>query len=204
MTTLALPTLSRTAPSNILFSLIPNTMSFESPLNRAIQTLELPGARWQATFGWNNLSAADARILKAWLNKLSGMAGRFYLHDSSHATPAGTALGTPLVKGASQTGRTLITDGWTANQTNLLVPGDYFSVGAQLFVITEPAASDGSGNATLTFEAPLRSSPADNAPLTTASPSCVMRLVDDMQDRFQFEPGAINVQTVTIECMEAF
>jgi hypothetical protein len=184
------------------FSLIPNTMFFESPLNGATQTTELPGARWKASFSWRNLTAADARILKAWLNKLSGRAGRFYLHDYTHETPSGTAAGTPLVKGASQSGRTLITDGWTPNQTNLLLPGDYFGVGSQLCIITAPISSDGSGNATLQFESPLRSSPADNAVITINKPTAIMMLVDDEQDSFLFdEPDLTNI---SISCMEAF
>ena len=203
MSILNLPTLSRTAPSFMTFSLIPNTQSLESPLNKSVQTGELPGARWTATFGWNNLAATDARILKAWLNKLSGMAGSFYLYDSSHQAPSGTALGDPLVKGAGQTGRTLLTDGWTANQANLFMPGDYFGVGSQLCVITDLISSNSSGEATLFFEAPLRFSPTDNLAVIITRPTCTMMLKDDNQDSFQFEPGA-NVPAVTIQCMERF
>lgn len=203
MSTLTLPTISRTAPSFMTFSLQPNTARFESPLNRAVQTSELPGARWNAAFGWQNLSAADARILKAWLNQLSGMAGRFYLFDATHPTPSGSAAGTPLVKGAGQTGRTLITDGWTANQTALLLPGDYIGIGTQLCVITALAASDATGTATLTFEPPLRSVPADNAAITITRPTCTMMLTSDTQDKFAFQQPGI-VANLTIECMEIF
>lgn len=202
MSVLNLPTLSRSTATTSVFSLQPNTLSFQSPLNRAVQTSELPGARWIANFTFSNLTDADARILKAWINKLSGMAGRFYLYDFTHAIPSGTALGSSMVKGASQIGRTLLTDGWTANQANLLLPGDYFGVGNQLCVITEPASSDSGGNATLVFEAPLRSSPADNTSITTVKPSCVMMLADDKQDKFLFQEK--NVTSVTIDCLEAF
>jgi len=202
MAILSLPTMTRTSPSAMVFSLQPNTASFQSPLNRTVQTSELPGARWMASVSYNNLTDADARILKAWLNKLSGMAGRFYLPDYTHLTPSGTALGTPLVKGAAQSGRTLLTDGWTANQANLLLPGDYFGVGTQLLVITDPISSDSGGNATLKFEAPLRSIPADNAVITKTAPTCVMMLVDDKQDKFVFQER--NVTTVTFDCMEVF
>lgn len=202
MSILSLPTFSRTAPSFMTFSLQANTLSFESPLNKSVQTTELPGARFKAVFGWNNLTDADARIVKAWINKLSGRAGRFYLYDTTHPTPAGTALGTPLVKGASQTGRTLITDGWVANQTNLLLPGDYFGTGSQLCVITETISSNSSGEATLHFEAPLRISPADNAVITIDRPTAIMMLEDDEQDKFDFQER--NVTSITINCMEMF
>jgi hypothetical protein len=184
------------------FSLQPNTARFESPLNRSMQTSELPGARWNAVFGWQNLSDADARIMKAWLNSLSGMAGRFYLYDATHPTPSGTAAGTPIVNGASQSGRTLVTDGWTANQSSLLLPGDYIGVNGQLLVITAAAASNALGQATLSIEPPLRTSPADNAAITVTRPTCTMMLTDDQQDRFDFQQkGFVNLK---IECMEIF
>lgn len=202
MSILNLPVISRTASSHVTFSLIPNTMAFESPLNKAVQTSELPGARWRASFGWQNLNGADARMVKAWINSLSGRAGRFYLYDFSHPTPSGSASGAPLVKGAGQSGRTLITDGWTANQSNLLLPGDYFSVGSQLLVITAAASSSASGEATLTFEAPLRSSPADNTAIVINKPCCIMMLADDEQDNFPYdEPGRTSV---SFNCMEVF
>jgi hypothetical protein len=202
MSTLSLPTTSRTAPSFMSFSLQPNTAMFQSPMNRSVQTSEMPGARWNALFGWNNLNDADARVFKAWLNKLSGMSGRFYLYDATHSTPAGTAQGTPLVKGAGQSGRTIITDGWTANQAALLLPGDYIGIGTQLCVITATASSDSSGNATLSVEPPLRTSPADNLAVVTTRPTCTMMLKDDNQDKFDFQqPGFTSLQ---IECMEVF
>ena len=202
MSILSLPIISRTAPSFMTFSLQPNSAVFESPMNRSVQTSELPGARWNAAFGWNSLQDGDARVYKAWLNKLSGMTGRFYLYDATHPTPAGTAQGTPLVNGASQTGRTIITDGWTPNQSTLLLPGDYIGIGSQLFVVTAPAASDSGGNATLSIEAPLRTSPADNAEIVTIKPTCTMMLKDDNQDKFDFQqPGFTSLR---IECMEAF
>ena len=202
MSILTLPTTSRTAPSFMTFSLQPNTAVFQSPMNRTVQTSELPGARWNASFGWNNLNAADSRILKAWLNKLSGMSGRFYLHDATHPTPSGSAQGTPLVKGAGQSGRTLVTDGWLPSQSALLMPGDYIGIGVQLCVITSTAVSDSSGNATLSFEPPLRTSPADNLAIVITRPTCVMILNNDNQDNFRFQDR--NVASLQIDCMEAF
>lgn len=187
MSVLSFPTLF-TAPSAASFRLVANTQAFTSPLNRATQTGEMPGARFVCSIEWRGLKAADVRLIKAFLAKLRGMAGRFYLWDVSLEAPAGTAAGTPLVKGANQTGTSLITDGWTAGQTGLLLPGDYFGVNNELKIVTAVAASDGSGNATITFEPPLRSSPADNAVITVTKPTCIMRLADDEQDQLMIEP----------------
>lgn len=99
----------------------------------------------------------------------------------------GALGGTPAVNGAGQTGSTIITDGWSNSITGLLTVGDVLtfagvfavnpqsrvSTGAlQQFVVQAIAASDGSGNSTITI-APamvptgqfqnITGSPADNA-----------------------------------------
>jgi len=201
MATLTFPTLS-VAPSVCRFSLMANTQVFESPLNRTVQTVELPGARWTCTLEYRSVSMADARVLKAFFAQLRGMAGRFYLGDYSHRTPAGTAAGTPVVKGANQTGTSLITDGWTVSQSNLLQPGDYIGVNGELKIITAACSSDVDGNATLTFEPPLRAAPLDDAPITVTAPTCTMRLIDDEQDQIVIDPE--RRPTITFECVEVF
>jgi len=106
------------------------------------------------------------------------------------------------VKGAGQQGRTLLTDGWAASQPKLLMPGDYFGIGQQLFVITEQISSDGNGNATLIFEAPIRSTFPDNSAITINKPTCVMALATDEQDKFLFEER--NKTSISIDCLEMF
>ena len=84
------------------------------------------------------------------------------------------------MKGASQTGATLLIDGCTASQSSYLAAGDYIQIGAtassQLYKVTQTAASDGSGNATLEIWPELRSSPADNAAITVNSAKGIFRL----------------------------
>lgn len=106
----------------------------------------------------------------------------------SHTT--GAQGGTPLVKGASQTGSSLITDGWTASVTGVLKKNDVFTIASvysvnpvskastgvlQQFRVTADASSDGTGNSTLAIEPSIVTSgatqtvsagPADNAAIT--------------------------------------
>lgn len=165
------------------FSLRSNTQLFTSPLNRSSQTLELPGAVWGGDFTLPPIQ--DPAIAAAWavfFVQLRGQSGRFYAGDPKGATPRGTPTGTPLVAGASQTGTSLTTDGWTPSKT-VFKAGDYFSVTGgsrrEMKKIVADATSDGSGNATLTFEPPIRNSPADNAAITVSSATCIMMLADD-------------------------
>lgn len=98
--------------------------------------------------------------------------------------------GTPLVNGGSQTGASLITDGWTASAAARLKKNDVFTIAGvysvnpvskastgvlQQFRATADVSSDGSGNATIPIEPSIvtsgatqtvSGSPADNAALT--------------------------------------
>jgi hypothetical protein len=98
--------------------------------------------------------------------------------------------GTPLVNGASQSGASLITDGWTAAAASRLKKGDIFTIAnvyaanpwtrkstgsLRQFTVTADVSSDGSGNATLAISPAIVTSgpyqnvdagPADNAAIT--------------------------------------
>lgn len=163
------------------FSLISNTTVFGSPLTMTEQILERPGARWSAEFTLPPMTrAGGGAAWTAFFASLRGRRGTFYGYDPAATSPRGIGTGTPLVNGASQTGNTLITDGWTAGQTGILLAGDYIGVNSRLHMVVEDANSDGSGNATLSIEPALRESPADNAPITISSPKVTMRLVEDV------------------------
>jgi hypothetical protein len=144
-----------------------------------VQTIEMPSARWRFSFTLDQLEEADAALMQAFLAQLRGQAGRFFMYNMARTAPRGIATGTPLVKGASQTGTSLITDGWTISQTGILKAGDFFSVNGELKMVVADCNSDSGGNATITFEPPLRAAPADNAALTTASPTATFKLTAD-------------------------
>lgn len=199
MTILAFPTLTKAIPAMLEWSLVSNTQSFDSPLSGAVQTVEMPGARWKAAFSLENLGAADAALVQAFMAKLRGRAGRFYLHNFARPTPRGTIAGTPLVKGASQTGASLLIDGCTVGTT--LLAGDYFGVNSELKLVVADATANGSGEMTLTFEPPLRSSPADNAAITTASPKAVFMLTGD---ETKWTSRAPSLTTTPFNCVEAW
>ncbi len=175
--TLAMP--SSPALRQARFALRSNGLTFESPLNGTVQTVEFPGARWTLTGSLPPLKrATGAAEWQAFFAQLRGLAGRFYAGDPGAKRPRGTALGTPLVNGGSQTGATLVTDGWTPSQAQALLPGDYFQVGNELKLVVATTVVGGTGAATIAFEPPLRASPADNASIVTVNPVCTMRLVE--------------------------
>ena len=120
----------------------------------------------------------DAAEWRAAMTSLRGLQGTFSMGDPIYSgTPRGTAGGTPLVNGASQTGNSLITDGWSASATFL--KGDYFGLGGYLYMSTTDVTADGGGNATLVFEPTLRASPSNNDALDITSPTTTFRLLTD-------------------------
>ncbi len=189
MTTLTWPTLTRTAPRDVEWTLQSNTIAFQSPLSGAVQTVEFPGARWKVSFVLENLLEADAALLRAFGAKLRGRAGRFTLHNFARPTPRGTIAGTPLVKGASQTGVSLLIDGCTVGTT--LLAGDFIGVNGELKMVVADATANGSGEMTLTLEPPLRASPADNAAITTTQPTATFMLSEDAW-RVVTRPGVLS------------
>ena len=113
---------------------------------------------------------------RAFIAKARGRANDFQIPVDPTAQSASAA--TPLVNGASQTGRTLATDGWPVS-TTVLVAGQFVTIGNQLLQLTENITSNASGVATLTFEPPIRVSPADNAAIEYKNPYCLMYLVEE-------------------------
>ncbi len=168
-----------------------NTQQFESSLSKAVQRVQLSGPRWVASF---SLPAMTRETVSEWItffNNLRGNLNTFDAFDPEGKIPRGSAGGIPLVNGASQTGSSLITDGWPISTTGILLKGDYFSVNNELKQITQNIDTDGSGNATLVFEPNLRNSPPDSTPITTDNATVEMILPNDDVAIFTSDPNGI-------------
>ena len=177
MTTYAIPT--TVGFSSVEFGLQNNNQVFESPLSNSIQVSELTGARWYATFNLPPMKKDNALEYIGFLQRLQGRVHSFYGYDANHRSPSGTIAGsTLLVNGASQTGTSLVLDGG-ANSTLVLKAGDFFSVNNELKMVTANATTDGSGDVTVNFVPSLRSSPSNDASITTTNPVCTMKLTGD-------------------------
>jgi hypothetical protein len=157
-------------------TLVAMTSASTSPFTGGQQVQDWGGRYWSYQIDMIRLQARNARVMDAFINGLGGLAGKFIFRDPAINQ---TIAGTPLVQGASQTGSSLVTDGWPVSAT-VMQAGDFFSLGSgadiRLYQVSADAVSNGSGVATLTFHPPLRSSPADNAALNVTSPGVVLRL----------------------------
>lgn len=124
---------------------------------------------------------SEAAPIYAFLMAQRGQYETFNIVLPGIGSSRGIATGTPLVKGASQTGRSVTTDGWTASQTGIVKAGDFikFAGHNKVYMITADANSNGSGEATITIEPALMASPADNASITVNSVPFTVANVDD-------------------------
>lgn len=177
----------------------------QSPFSFAQQVYNFTGQMWHGSVTFPPCTNAQAARIKGFLASLLGQYGTFLYGDPDFLAKGvlGTNGGTPLVKGDSQTGKSLTTDGWTALQT-VLKAGDYFQLGtganARLYMLTTDAASDTGGNATLVFEPSLRSSPADNAVITTTGAKGLFRLASN---NVEWDSNHASIYGFTIDFMEA-
>jgi hypothetical protein len=141
------------------------------------QTLASGRGWWEAQITFPPIvGTTNINAWRSFIAKSRGSANDFQVPVDPVAQSASTA--TPLVNGAGQQGRTLNTDGWPTS-TTVLQAGQYVTINNQLLQLTENVTSNGSGVAVLTFEPPVRVSPADNAAIEYKNPFCLMYLVEE-------------------------
>lgn len=151
-----------------------------SPFTFQQQIINHAGRRWEIDVTLKPMRHSDARTWLAWLAKLDGSLNTFTMSDPLGCNPQGSAGGTPLVAGASQTGSSLNVDGCTTSTTDWLKAGDYIQLGtgadARLHMATDDVDTDGTGAATINIWPPLTSSPADNASVIVSNAVGAFRL----------------------------
>lgn len=152
-----------------------------SPFSLSEQSFRWPGEQWMIDVSLPVITRPEvAALWKAFGAKMRGSYNYVLLGDPLGKTPSGVATGTPQVAAGGQTGSVLLTKGWTNSVTGIMKAGDYIQLGtgenARLHILTEDANSDGSGNATLSIEPALRSSPALNQAVIIDNPRGAFRL----------------------------
>lgn len=130
---------------------------------------------WTANVELVPLEAADDAAVRAMVAALQGQINTVRLPAIYEVQSAASVV----VNGTHAAGvRTLATEGWTPS-TLALPAGAYFEVGDQLCVLTAAANANGSGQANLAFEPPLRSAAADGTAVNVGEPTALMALLED-------------------------
>ena len=180
-------------------SLQPTRVSLSHNLRRSTRTT---GAqRWLINADWLGLSRSQFAPIQAFVIAQRGQWDNFTMVLPGHKQPQGAATGTPLVNGVSQTGRSLATKGWTASVTGILKAGDFIGISGQtkVYMVTADASSDVSGNATLTIEPALMSSPADGAALVVRNVPFTLSLAGDSVEMAVAPPVLYNFSLPLVE-----
>ena len=148
----------------------------ESPYTFSQEVFEHAGKRWGVDIELVRMDRAEAEEWVAFLASLRGRRGTFYFSDPIGATGRGAFGGSPLIRGAGQTGGTIIVDGCTPTISNWIRKGDWIQIGTELHKSLTDEASDSSGEVTLELWPGPRTAPADNAPVTVSGAKGIFRL----------------------------
>lgn len=194
-----------------------NTLLFRSPLSGITQF----GTRSTGHYEFEvQTELLDDTRLASWLAFLENSqesAQPFLWNAYPKAVPVnypggyagGAAWGTPLVNGANQTGSSLIADGFLAGAA--FKAGDCLSFSNGTYMemhrLTANATANGSGQATLAINPPIRRSPADNAAIlfdghnttTSLRMGCEVILADGQQAAWQMQGFQMNSSFRLIE-----
>lgn len=175
MATITYPSTPR--PQGMSWRLVMPAQTNVSDWTGRRQTLASGRGWWEGQITFPPIvGTTNVNAWRSFIAKSRGAANDFQVPVDPVAQSASTA--TPLVNGAGQQGRTLNTDGWPLS-TTVLQAGQYVTINNQLLQLTESVTSNGSGVAVLTFEPPVRVSPADNAAIEYKNPYCLMYLVEE-------------------------
>lgn len=185
MTTITFP--SSPKPSTMSWRLVQPAQQNISQWTGARQVLPSGRGWWECSLTLPPIVGETAvNNWRAFIAAAQGAANDFQVPVNEIAQSSATA--TPLVNGAGQTGRSLITDGWPAS-TTVLYGGQFVTIGNQLLQLTNNIVSDASGNATITFAPAIRVSPADNAAIEFKNPYALMYFLED--PGYSVEPGLV-------------
>ena len=133
------------------------------------------GQFFKLTASYPPMTRAEFAPIHAFVMAQRGQYESFQVVPPVVNAPQGSPAGTPLVNGASQTGRSIITDGWNPSIT-IFKAGDFckFANHDKIYLVTADATSDGSGNSTISIEPALVTSPENDSAITyTAIPFTV-------------------------------
>lgn len=180
---------------------------FRSPFTGQRQVFAHPKQNWRVVLDIVAMNREDGDAFVGQLLSLNGGFGTFYFGDPLYTTPKGVATGTPVVNGGSQTGNTLITNGWTPSQTGILKAGDWLQVGTsssrQLVKVSADANSDGAGQAILEIFPRIRIAFADNTSIVTSSPKGVFSLDSFDSSAWEIDADSL-IKGISLSAYEAY
>lgn len=157
---------------------------------------------WQVSATIAAQDGDDWREVAALLRKLRGRRNKIKLYDPSRSLRGfGGASPVLNIDADAVAGATSITiNGLTASKAVALAADDVIGIGDNLYAVSDDAASDIAGNATVSILPPLRQGVAVNDPVNTLEPTGLFQLVGG-GDSGVVVPGNIR-QPLSLQFME--
>lgn len=192
MTTITLP--ADPVPSAMSWRLVQPAQNNISEWTGARQTVASNRGWWECQLELPPI--VGTTNFNAWRAFVASMRGPVNTVQIPVDPVAQSALAnTARVNGAGQYGRSIVTDGWPSS-TTVLYAGQFVTIGDQLLQLTSNITSDGSGNATISFEPHIRVLTTDNAVIEYKNPYCLMYL--DEVPPYNVESGYVYSLSMTL------
>ena len=154
---------------------------------------QVDGQRFRFSATYPPMSRSDFAPVLAFIMKQRSQKETFQISLPDLKNAKGNVSGSVLVKNSHSAGDTTIT---VDAMTGTLKAGDFvkFAGDTKVYMVVSDVTADGSNEATLTIEPPLRSAISDNASVTFDGVEFTVRLTNDLQqfttddlDTFRFE-----------------
>ena len=196
MTTITLPASPK--PQTMMWKLVQPAQNNISTWTGARQVLASGRGWWECQINYPPIvGTANFNAWRAFMALMRGAANDVQIPVDVTAQSA--IANTMSVNGANQTGRNINVDG-LPNSTAILKAGQFVTIGNQLLQLTADVTSNGSGQATLSFEPAIRVAPADNATVEFRNPYALMYMLEDAS--YSVEPGY--VYSLNLNMRESF
>ena len=162
-------------------------------------SVQIDGQRWKFSASYSPMGRATFAPVYAFVIKQRSQKETFTIVPPVISSAQGNISGTVLVNGAHTAGDTTIT---VDAMTGTLKAGDLikFANHSKVYMVVSDVTADGSNEATLTIEPPLRSALANNEGMTYDNVPFTVRLTNDIQ---QFNTDDLDKYTFEVDFIES-
>ena len=155
-------------------------------------SVQIDGQRWKFSASYPPMGRSTFAPVYAFIMKQRSQKETFTIVPPVISSAQGNVSGTILVNGSHTAGDTTIT---VDAMTGTLKAGDLIKFShSKVYMVVSDVTADGSNEATLTIEPPLREALADNSSVTYDNVPFTVRLTNDIQqfntddlDKYSFE-----------------
>ena len=206
MTVPSYPLSMPTSPSNFKTSewrIVRNVAVSISPFNSVSESADFGGAVWTTTVTLPPMLRETATAWQVFFMQLHGRHGTFLLGDPDAKTIRGGLNSTINVNGAHSVGAYSIAIENATASTLILKVGDYIQFGSgasqKLHMVTADCTSNGTGQATVEIEPPLKSALSDDSAIVYSNTKAVMRMDSN---ELSWSADQISVYGISFSCSE--